>query len=188
MRRTTRFLPALLLAALLPCAPAAAQRQPRQQQQPEVAAVLVGARIRVMAPELTRAWIGGRMVHADSAIVIIDPTTRRWGVPLALDQSAITRMQIFRGRIGSQRNLGAVLGGLAGTAAGVYSAWAIKNREGSTGGWVLVPLFSFGGVGIGAGVGAVVPVEGWDRVALPVRVIYEPGGTPGQESGTARSR
>lgn len=185
MRRTTRFLPALLLAALLPCAPAAAQRQ---QQQPEVEAVLVGARIRFMAPELTRTWIGGRVVHADSASVIIDPTTRRWGVPLALDQSAITRMQLFRGRIGSQRNLGAVLGGLAGTAAGVYSAWAIKNKEGSTGGWVLVPLFSFGGIGIGAGVGAVVPLEGWDPVALPVRVIYEPGGEPGRESAAARSR
>ena len=178
MRRTSRFLPVLLLAALLPCRPAAAQ----QQQQREVEAVLVGARIRVMVPELTRVWIGGRMVHADSSVVIIDPTTRRWGVPLALDQAAISRMQLFRGRIGSQRNLGAVLGGLAGTAAGVYSAWVIKSREGSTGGWVLVPLFSFGGVGIGAGIGAVVPREGWDRVALPVRVIYEPGGQPGQEA------
>ncbi|HEU0080331.1 MAG TPA: hypothetical protein VFQ76_21970, partial [Longimicrobiaceae bacterium] len=124
MRRTTRFLPALLLAALLPSAPAAAQQAPT-----EVEAVLVGARIRGMAPELTRTWIGGRMVHADSSVVIIDPTTRRWGVPLALDQGAITRMQLFRGRIGSQRNLGAVLGGLAGTVAGVYSAWAIKNKE-----------------------------------------------------------
>lgn len=178
MRRTTRFLPVLLLAALLPCRPAAAQ----QQQMREVEAVLVGARIRFMAPDLTRAWIGGRIVHADSSTVIIDPTTRRWGSPLALDQAAISRMQLFRGRIGSQRNLGAVLGGLAGTAAGVYSAWLIKDREGSTSGWVLVPLFSFGGVGIGAGVGAVVPREGWDRVALPVRVLYEPGGEPGPPS------
>jgi hypothetical protein len=182
MRLTTRFLPALLLAALLPCAPAAAQ------QAQGVEAVLVGARIRVMAPELTRAWIGGRIVHADSSTVIIDPTTRRWGSPLALDQAAISRMQLFRGRIGSQRNLGAVLGGLAGTAAGVYSAWAIKNKEGSTGGWVLVPLFSFGGVGIGAGVGAVVPREGWDPVDLPVRVIYEPGTAPGPESRAPAAR
>lgn len=177
MRLTTRYLLAVLLAAA--AAPAAAQQR-------EAEAVLVGARIRVMVPELTRAWIGGRMVSADSALVIIDPVTRRWGVPLALDQAAITRMQISRGRIGSQRNLGAVLGGLAGTAAGVYSAWQIKKQDGSTGGWVIVPLFSLGGIGLGAGAGAAVAREGWDPVDLPVQVIYEP--PEPVRSGTAPTR
>lgn len=171
MRRTTLLLLALALA---PAAPAATQQ--------EVEAVLVGARIRVMAPYLTRAWIGGRMVYADSGVLIIDPTTRRWGKPLALDQSAITRVQLSRGRIGSLRNRGAVLGGVAGAAAGAYAAWAIERQESGTGvgGWVFVPLFAFGGSGIGAGIGAAIPREGWDRVALPVQVIYEPGAPPGQ--------
>ena len=173
MRRSTLLLLALALA---PLAPAAAQE--------DVEGVLVGARIRVMAPYLTRAWIGGRMVYADSGVLIIDPTTRRWGKPLALDQAAITRVQLSRGRIGSQRNRGAVLGGVAGAAAGAYAAWAIERQESGTGtgvgGWVLIPLFAFGGTGIGAGVGAAITREGWDRVALPVQVLYEPGAPPGQ--------
>ncbi|HEX2190319.1 MAG TPA: hypothetical protein VHG51_15530 [Longimicrobiaceae bacterium] len=177
MRRTTLFLFALVLAA--PAAPAVAQTRAR----PEVEAVLVGARIRLMAPYLTRTWIGGRMVFADSTTIIIDPTTRRWGKPLALDQSAITRMQISRGRIGSMRNRGLLWGGIAGAAVGAYSAWAVERQEGSTtGGWILVPLFAVGGAGVGGGIGAAIPLEGWDRVALPVQVLYEPEPEPGSPS------
>jgi|GEM_PF-4792859 len=172
MRRTTPLLLALLLATAVPAG----------AQQREVESVLVGARVRLMAPELTRAWIGGRVVFADSSVVIIDPTTRRWGVPLALNQASITRVQLSRGRIGSQRRMGAVLGGLAGTVLGVYSAWLVKKEEGTTDGWILVPMFAVGGVGAGAAIGSAIPYEGWDPVELPVNVVYEPANRRERES------
>jgi hypothetical protein len=164
MPRTT---PALLaLALVLLAAPAAAQ---------DSTPVVVGARIRLMAPDLTRAWIVGRMVYADSATVIIDPVTRRWGQPLALDQSSLTRLQLSRGRIGSMIQRGTLVGGLAGVAVGAYTFWRAERVEGGApGAWLVIPIFAGGGAAAGAGIGMVIPREGWTPVGLPARVAFEP--------------
>ena len=163
MHRAIPFLVALLLAA---AAPAAAQG---------ASSVLVGARVRLMAPDLTRGWIVGRMVYADSATVIIDPNTLRWGRPLALDQAMVTQVQVSRGRIGTMRNRGALIGGLLGLGAGIYATVRVDGEGDTTGGWELVPFFTAGGAAVGAGIGIAIPYEGWSRVLLPVRVSFRPG-------------
>lgn len=167
MQRAIPFLFTLLLAT---GAPAAAQGAAQ-----EASSVLVGARVRLMVPDLTRGWIVGRMVYADSATVIIDPNTVRWGRPLALDQAMVTRVQVSRGRIGTLRNRGAIIGALVGLGAGIYSTVAVEREDGVTGGWVLVPFFTVGGAAVGAGIGIALPEEDWDPVPVPVRVSFRPG-------------
>ncbi|HEV2148565.1 MAG TPA: hypothetical protein VGR37_14270 [Longimicrobiaceae bacterium] len=158
----------LLLALLLLAAPAAAQ---------DSAPVVVGARIRLMAPELTRTWIVGRIIFADSTTVIIDPVTRRWGRPLALDQASLTRLQLSRGRVGSMIHRGTIVGGLAGAALGAYTFWRTEREEGAApGAWLVIPIFAGGGAAAGAGIGMAIPREGWEPVGVPARVVFEPEG------------
>ncbi|HEX2091097.1 MAG TPA: hypothetical protein VHG28_01800 [Longimicrobiaceae bacterium] len=158
-----------LALALLPTAAGAQQ----------VGVVPVGARIRIMVPDLTRAWIVGRMVSADSTLVVIDPEQGRWGKPLFLGQTSVSQLQVSRGIVGTRRNRGAVIGTLVGLGVGAYAARAAGRQEASSGEFLLLPLFAFGGTGIGAAIGSTMKEEGWDAAPLPVRVALDRRGVPG---------
>ncbi|HEX7239796.1 MAG TPA: hypothetical protein VF263_05995 [Longimicrobiaceae bacterium] len=159
---TQRILLLLVLVfAAAPCVPDA-----RAQ-----GTVPVGARVRVMVPDLTRGWIAGRMVSADTALVVIDPYRGRWGRPLFLGKNSVTQVQLSRGPEGTLWLRGAVVGTLVGAGVGAYAAWRVEQQEAASGGWLLVPLFGFGGTGIGALAGKAVVRERWDPVVLPLRVV-----------------
>ncbi len=160
----------VLLLALSLATPLAAQGS---------STVQVGARIRITAPELYRGWIVGRVVSADTAALILDPANvGRWGSPLVLAPVSVTRFQLSRGREGTLRTQGALVGALVGIAFGTYAGWVMDYEEGSYDGYLIYPpLSGAAGAGIGVLVGGFLPKEGWSPVVLPVRTVL--GRAPG---------
>lgn len=164
MRLTT------LLLTLSLAFPAAAQ---------ESSTVQVGTRIRIIVPDLYRGWIVGRVVSVDTAAFIVDPArAARWGSPLVLAPVSVARLQVSRGREGTLRRQGALVGALVGIAVGTFAGWALDYEEGRQDGYLVYPsLGGAAGAGIGVLVGGFLPKEGWDPVPLPVRTVLgrEPG-------------
>jgi hypothetical protein len=163
----------LLLALPLAGLPASGAAQ-------EASTVPVGARVRIVAPDLHRGWIVGRVVSADSATLVLDPSrVRRWGSPLVLAPVAVTRLQVSRGREGTLRKQGALVGALVGLAFGAYAGWALDYEEGTYDGYLIYPpLSGAAGAGVGVLVGSFLPKEGWSPVPLPVRTVLRREGGP----------
>jgi hypothetical protein len=153
-----------LLLALSLALPLAAQ---------ESSTVQVGTRVRITVPDLYRGWIVGRVVSVDTAAFILDPThVGRWGSPLVLAPMSVSRLQVSRGREGTLRRQGALVGALVGIAVGTFAGWALDYQEGSSDGYLVYPSLSgAAGAGIGVLVGGFLPKEGWDPVTLPVRTV-----------------
>jgi hypothetical protein len=144
----------------------------------QLAELQPGARVRVRAPEAVAGRLEAVVISRSGDTVTM--TTPRGG-PIAVPLAAITVVEVSRGR--SHRD-GAVTGLKLGTGIGLAMGFlSAIGTDGETGGCGSEPCgndLSSGeivaasvitGATLGAGIGAIVGAEHWERLTLPVRVV-----------------
>ena len=151
-----------------PARPRLAERAPAPAGEPIAvaapstqAAPTGGTRVRIVAPEISDAPIQGEIVASDEATITIRTThatflDRTYGKTLSLPRTSVTRVE--RSVRGSRRPMGALVGAIIGTAAGLAVLHQSQGNDeiGQSGG--AIGLFALPGALLGA---AVAPGERW---------------------------
>jgi hypothetical protein len=160
-------LPALMLLWLLPSVVLA-----------QDAANFIGARVRVLAPRVAERSLVGVLLANDGDGLLVKRD--EGGVSVTIPRSAITRLEVSRGRKSKMR--AALIGAAAGAGAGA-AVGAMTWSEGDQyfyfdkGSYIAVNSVLLGG--IGALVGALLPQgEKWQVVSTgrPSIGVLAPGG------------
>ena len=141
-----------------------------------------GARVRVQASGVVAGGLEATVVARVRDTVTL--TTSR-GTPIAVPLAAITTAEVSRG--GSHRDgavKGLARGAGVGLAVGLLGAIVDDARSDECGaepcennltpGEVVAGGFMIGAV-LGAGIGAIVGAERWERLTIPARVVVRPG-------------
>jgi len=167
-RRQAALRAALLgFALMLPLAPAGAQS----------GALEPGTRVRVEAPRCVPYPVEGTIVSRRGDALRIE---RSRGNAVTVPIATLTRVEVSRGR---SRLAGALRGGLWGAAAGLgVGVVSVVASNGCVGDCSDEPsdreyLLATPAAGalLGAGVGALIGRERWERVPLPARATVGPG-------------
>jgi hypothetical protein len=162
----------LLVAALLPIL-----AQPLTAQGSlAVAEVQPGARVRVEAPGIVAGkYVGTVLSRGADTLTLGSPST----APVKLPLRAIRSLEISRGK---SRSAGAVRGMMWGVPIGlVLGVFAVATSDNcdacieATSDAEGFALFAASGVLWGAGIGALVGRERWERFDLPVRTAFRVG-------------
>ncbi len=143
----------------------------------QVATLIPGVRTRIRAPGSVSGRLTGTVVNrtADSLSIAMEN-----GVPVRLPISALTSVEISRGKSRSKGAMkGAIWGGGFGVLSGLFSDSGQQNcsRNCASRGEIFAASV-FGGALLGAGIGAAVQSERWDRLEVPARtaLTYTRGG------------
>ncbi len=148
-----------------------------------MADIQTGVRVRLTAPGVTAARTEGIVVRRtmDSIAVVTQP-----GTIVVVPTRSITAGAISRGKSrsdGAKRGMlwGVPIMTLGGIMVAAIDECASNNPAGRTSsacvdtGWEFVPLAAVSGLLYGAGIGALIGRERWDKFELPVRVSVRPG-------------
>jgi hypothetical protein len=167
-----RFLAFVATAALLfTHAPAVAA-----QYAPPLAEVQPGARVRVEAPGIVAGkYVGTVLTRNADTLTLGSPSA----VPVKLPVNSIRSLEISRGK---SRSAGAVRGILwgvpIGVVLGVFSVATADNCDAcfeAPADTEAFALFTASGLLWGAGIGALVGRERWERFALPAHTAFRIG-------------
>jgi hypothetical protein len=132
----------------------------------QLAELQPGARVRVRAPEAVAGRLEAVVISRSGDTVTM--TTPRGG-PIAVPLAAITVVEVSRGR--SHRD-GAVTGLISAIATdGANGGCGSEPCENDLSPGELVATSVISGATLGAGIGAIVGAEHWERLTLPVRVV-----------------
>lgn len=165
-----RITPLLLLAALVPA------RLLGAQSSLALAELHPGARVRVEAPGIVAGkYVGTVLARNADTLTVGSPS----GAPLALPVHAIRTLEISRGK---SRSAGAVRGMMWGVPIGVaLGVFAVATADDCTACFEATSdaegfaLFTASGVLWGAGIGALVGRERWERFDLPTHTAFRFG-------------
>lgn len=163
----------VIAAALLWCVPMVLRSQ-------EAASVVVGDRIRLLAPTLGAEEREGILGGLSRGQVLIKESKN--GPILSVSAAQVTRLDVWRPGTETQAGKGALIGAIAGGVIfGVGGFYATKCPGSCSQGEYLSgagALLAIPGSGVGALVGALVGRSekrmGWQPVRLPLRVSATP--------------
>ena len=165
---TMRIANLVLLAALAPARLLGAQT-PLAEVQP-------GARVRVEAPGIVAGkYVGTVLTRSADTLVLGNPSSAQVKLPVG----SIRSLEISRGK---SRSAGAVRGmlwggsiGLAVGVLGVATAEDCLACYESVSDDEALALYTVSGLAWGAGIGALVGRERWERFALPAHTAFRVG-------------
>ena len=146
----------------------AAMTVPVTAAEAQLANLIPGVRARIRAPGSVNGRLTGTVMSrtADSLSIATEN-----GVPLQLPLSALTSVEVSRGKSRSKGALkGALWGGGIGLLSGLFSDSGDQNC--TTDCHSRGEYAAAGAVGLGitgAAIGAIIGSESWDRLAVPVR-------------------
>jgi hypothetical protein len=138
----------------------------------------IGDRVRVSAPTLSSDAIIGRIARADSfriTVIVTEATRMAPAEERTIDLRTVTLIERSEG-YKSKVKTGAVIGGLAGVATGVFLGWAAAMSESDSRHLITGPIV-FGGMGAvgGAAIGAAFSSERWTALPVDARVGFQLG-------------
>jgi len=170
VRATIRSGAAAILASLL-VLPGEAQSQESPAKNP----LMVGTRVRILAPTVVQGRIEGMVLEVDEQSVVVSNDDR---APLKVARRAITQLEVSRGRH-RQALKGMLIGAAIGAAVlavspGCYAGCSFNSSSGSDRAQGSA-LGLLGGALWGVGIGALVKADRWSVVPLEqVRVSVGP--------------
>jgi hypothetical protein len=151
MERVSPALAVALVLGLLGAPPAGAQ------------GVAAGARVRIDAPDTGDGLIVGTLRGASSESLRVQAEGRDWAVEVP--RRSVRGLWVSDGK-GSKAVLGALLGGLAGAAAGYFIAGEDEDPTTGDGRGLSVVFGAAGGAVLGGLVGNAIKHERWRSVDI----------------------
>jgi len=144
----------------------------------QLAELQPGARVRVRAPEVVAGRLEATVIARSGDTVTL---TTPGGGPIPVPLAAITAAEVSRGR---HRRDGAIKGlawgtgvglsvgllGAVGSDAGSDACGAEPCKNDLTSGEIVAGAFMTGAM-LGAGIGAIIGAEHWERLTIPAHVI-----------------
>lgn len=131
-----------------------------QEQQASPLPVIVGSRIRLLAPTVVTGRIEGVLIHLDEQALLVGGADRP---PTSVPRQAIERLEVKTGRRG-HKLMGMLIGAGAGALLGIANPCVamVGCDPRNTGGAALID--GLAGAGWGAGIGALIRTDRWSTV------------------------